>query len=805
MPMLPLLSEALLARRRDWRVTVGFCAVLGSSLAVAVASFSLAWPLLWEPLPFPNASRLAAVNSTVKGTAGVLSWGDADDLRERVPSIEKIAVYSPRTWGVQTEPQGHVEVLLSAMTTGEFFEVLGVRPALGDLMTRTHDALGSQSEAWLAHSAATRLFGNPEAALRRTLWINGAPYHVAGVLPAAFRFPMAQGTPDLIIPLSRAEYCCARGGGAQQAIALLQDWSRFDAELRVASSSLAHEFPATNAELRFLPVELREYLFGPRILALRWILASAVCLMMIAVANGSGIWMARWLRTRRDMAIRLSLGASALRLAAVRATEGAIAGLAAGAMAVALAWALLRLAQAVPFLQDRLEAFAVWSPVSLERAAIVGSVVVGLGVGLAAALLPHIAVMGRLAREGAREGMSTHPSARRMRLVLTAVQLTATGVLGWTAIAIGENVHTLLTARLGFETEQTLIAGIGIPEARYDTDEKMIGFHAAAVAELKAVPGVTAAAGGVNVPQGNMRTRFLRDGETLNRDRQPAARIGVVSRDLLPLLGISVRRGRGFTGDDRWSAPRVALVNEAFVRAYLADAKDPLNEGLRLSFYNGFAMKPYTRFQVVGVVADTRSDALLLVPQPQILIPAAQIAMEGFFYFVKTVRPVGLVQKELREAIWRVDPAIQRVAFSPLTNYVEQGFAERRALSTFGLLVLLVASIIVAAGLFASLSASLLESTRELAIRAALGATPARLAAESFRWAIAAAGLAGAVTAVAVPFIASTVQLEKSILRPTPASIILCLLTMGVVTCAAAFRPVKRAASASPMDSLRSQ
>lgn len=805
MSILLLLSEAIRERRRDWRVTAGFCGVLGCALAVAVACFSLAWPLLWEPLPFANAERLTAVRSTVKGVAGGLSWGDADDLRKRAPSVKKIAIYSARTWGVQTERQGHVEVLLSAMTTGEFFEVLGVSPALGGPMTRAHDAAGAQSEAWLANAAAARLFGRPEASLNRTLWINGAPYRVAGVLPASFRFPMSQGTPDMIIPLSRAEYCCARSGGAQQAIALLQDPDRFAAELRAASGSLARDFPATNAELQFVPVALRDYLFGRRILALHWILSGALCLVIIAAANGSGIWMARWLRTRRDMAIRLSLGASALRLASVRAAEGAIAGLAAGALGVALAWVLLCVLHSAPFLRDRLEAFAVWRPVSLEPAAIPVALMLGVAVGLIAALVPHIALMRRLMREGTREGMSAAPAARRVRLVLTAVQLSATAILGWTAIAIGENVYTLLTARRGFETEQTLIAGIGVPEARYDTDEKMIGFHAAAIAQLQSVPGVTAAAGGVNVPHGNMRTRFLRDGQTLERNRQPTARIGVVSQELLPLLRISLRRGRGFTGDDRWNAPRVAVVNEAFVRAHLTDRKDPLREGLRLSFYNGFDMKPYTRFQVVGIIADTRNDALMVESQPQILIPSAQIAMEGFFYYVKTARTAGSVQTELREAIWRVDPAIQRVTFRPLDDSIEQGLAERRALSAFGLLVLLIAAVIVAAGLFASLSASLLESTRELAIRAALGATPARLAFESLRWVLTAAAVAGVVTAAAVPFIASSVHLEKAILRPTPASVILCLLGMGLVTGAAALRPVSKAASISPVDALRVQ
>jgi ABC-type antimicrobial peptide transport system permease subunit len=145
------------------------------------------------------------------------------------------------------------------------------------------------------------------------------------------------------------------------------------------------------------------------------------------------------------------------------------------------------------------------------------------------------------------------------------------------------------------------------------------------------------------------------------------------------------------------------------------------------------------------------------------------------------------------------------VTFRPLDAYVDQGLADRGALTAFGLLVLLIAATIVAAGLYASLSASLSESTRELAIRAALGATPVRLAVESLRWAFLAAGLAGGITALTVPLIASHVQLEKAVLRPTPMSVGLCLLTMGIVTAAAACRPVRQAASAAPVDALRNQ
>jgi hypothetical protein len=264
-----------------------------------------------------------------------------------------------------------------------------------------------------------------------------------------------------------------------------------------------------------------------------------------------------------------------------------------------------------------------------------------------------------------------------------------------------------------------------------------------------------------------------------------------------------VRRGRGFSSADTWNAPRVALVNEAFVRAHFPDGLDPLHGAVRPSFYNGFAMKPYTRFQIIGIVADTRNDPLLVEPQPQILIPAAQIAMEGFFYFAATALPPEAINAQLREAIWRVDPAIQRVTFQPLDSFLERGLADRRALSTFGMALLLLAILIVGVGLFASLSASLLESTRELAIRAALGATPARLTLHSLGWVFAAFGLAALVTVPLLPVIAAHVQLEKAVLRPTAVNVAAPMLVLVLLTIAAAFVPVRRAASASPGEALR--
>ena len=253
----------------------------------------------------------------------------------------------------------------------------------------------------------------------------------------------------------------------------------------------------------------------------------------------------------------------------------------------------------------------------------------------------------------------------------------------------------------------------------------MIAFHQRAIGELGRIPGVTHAAGGVSLPVTTARTRFLLDDENVPRDEQRTARFSAASPELLPLLDIPLQRGRAFEASDRWGAPRVALVNAAFAERYL---KNPLGHRLRLSFYNGFAMKPYEEQVIVGVIGNTLNRDLTLETEPQIVISTNQIALEGFHYFLRSSLPAASLRRAVREAIWRVDPELQGVALKPLSARVEEALIARRTLAWLVALFGWIAALIVCCGLASSLAATFLEMTRELGIRAALGASPLRLA-----------------------------------------------------------------------------
>src|SRR4051812_5846578 len=213
------LSIAIRHRLRDWPTSLAFTLVIGAAIAVAGAWLAIASPLLTGAIPFAEPDRVVAIESIKRGQTGGVSWQDIEDIR--VPSIEHIAAFSPRTWGLQTEPHGHVDVVLSLQVTPEFFQVLGLNIRADEPDT-----------VWFSYTAAQRFRPG------HTVHINAVDYRVAGVLPRAFDLPRNGQSPDIYTPLNRAEYCCQRGGGASGGVARLKPnvaRTQFDSELDARS------------------------------------------------------------------------------------------------------------------------------------------------------------------------------------------------------------------------------------------------------------------------------------------------------------------------------------------------------------------------------------------------------------------------------------------------------------------------------------------------------------------------------------------------------------------------------------------
>ncbi len=386
----------------------------------------------------------------------------------------------------------------------------------------------------------------------------------------------------------------------------------------------------------------------------------------------------------------------------------------------------------------------------------------------------------------------------KCRNLLVIVQIALSAILLCTGAVIFDRLREVLSADKGFRTDRIVIAGIGIPEKRYDTDAKMTGFHERVVARLARLPGVTAAGVGAGLPMGT-RTQFLPHGENLPARERPWAMLGVASPGLLRLLGISILQGRDFTSEDRDGHPFAALINRRFADFY---GQSP-GARLKVKFWNGH-MQPWTEFEIVGVVSDARNRDLDLDPEPEIYLSAFQIPLDGAMYFVRTPLPASSLTAAFRQAVWSEDPNLERMNVRPFAPWVERDLESRRpAIWLIGIFAGLALAL-ATAGLGAGISAWVTESLPEIGIRSALGETSynigRRVLARSLR--IAAAGML-----IAIPGTYAALALLRSrvsgIGEVRMASIAAVAALIGAAALAASAIPAYRAARLNPMDVLR--
>lgn len=808
--------SALRLRLRNWTASLCYVAVVGAAITLVAAWTAISSPLLRGATPYVKSHQLIAVSSWKAGQSNGLAWGDIDDFRS--VSVTTIAGFLPRTWALQTEPHGHVEVALSLQVTGQFFRVLGVQPWIGTPLSREYEQIGNQNWAWLSYESWVRYFGGGRNLGDRKVWINSVAYRVAGVMPRGFVFPHDGENPDIYIPLNRAVYCCIqeadtkgaiwRGSGPLWVIARMTDGvtrRQFDAELKTRSQVLATVFPS-DRDTVFAAQDLAPFLLGDRLRMLQWFGIAAGIFFLIGNANAGGIWLAQWRRYQRQVSIQLSLGAPVRRIFADQLAQTAILALAAGIIGLIGANLLLTAIRYSPLLGPELNHLELWSKARLDPLTVVAALAATIFASLVTASLPLLftrwdSLRGTLL---ANPGSGTGRSANKLRVALAIAQLTLTAVLSYAGILVARNIHVLLATSRGFQTEHILQAGIGISESRYNTDERMIDFHRRAIEELRRVPGVMDAGGGVDVPVSKNRTRFLLDDETLSKSQQPVALLGIASPTLLPMLGVPLLRGRMFEEADRWQSPHVALVNEAFEARYLR-GRNPIGRSLRIGFYNGFAAKPYGSYTIVGVIANTHNRYFMDQPDPQIVISSTQIALEGFRYFVKTTLPASELLDGVRKAIWKVDPEVERVRLTPLEAFLERALVTRRTVATLAGWFAALAVLVVGFGVSASLSATFQEQLRDLSIRAALGATGVRLAYESVKWGAISVAVSWFL-ALPLSFAVSTkLVLDGIRFRWDLESWMGVGLVLGVVGLAAAYLPARRSALVDPATMLRSE
>lgn len=778
---------------------------VGISANVLVFSFVNA--TLLRILPYPEASQLVHVDSQTGGNSSGLSWADVNDLESQPGLFQGVAIYNKRTFALTDWNDTHVDVVLSGNVSPDFFNVLEVPVLLGSAFSVTNHSIDDEKVAVISNEMWHRRYAADSAIIGRSLRLNDISYRIIGVMPQQFTFSIDGEVPDLYIPLERKEFCCAWDARGMDGIGRLDpsvSATVAAAKLR-AFSQLQSELHGTQGFL-YIFVSLQEYLNKDSRTTLLLLWGAVSALGLVAILNASSIFLAWHLRHIQDLELRVSLGANLYELIREQLLPTALFGIVAAGASLVASWIGLVVLQRMPDLPVVLKSVSEARSLADWRVFLF-SVIFSLAATCCASLVP-IWIISRAAgthTQRMHRGLSTSKKDKWAQTLLLTIQLSLTVMLLCTATSFAHSLHSLFTRNPGFRTNGVVIAGIGIPDDRYSSDARMIEFHETAIARLNQVPGVRDVGFGAGVPVHAYHTRFQLDGFIDPSQQRRKINISIVGGDAFQVLGIRLIQGRLFDTTDRLGSTYAAIVNQAFCRVYLL-RQDPLALGVRVAFYNGFSMKPWTRFAIVGVVSDSRGQSLEQEPEPEIYISTQQVAIEGGNYFLATNRSPSDLQRELPVAIWSIDPNLERVIphtlISVLQRDYENQIAAEYVLSSFAIISFVFAVV----GLGANISSYVFGRFREVAIRLALGEPRSTILFRYLRRSIVivfAGSLTGAVLSLTLLRVANSLLSSHQGLDPVALGcVFIAMLLVGLLM---TVKPVMSAVNQSVGDLLRAE
>jgi putative ABC transport system permease protein len=795
------------ALRTLWK-TRGFAAVsiitLGLGIGAATAIFSVIYNVLLAPFPYRDADRIVfpRIYDPKEGRAAGRQGYDAAEV---VQFVENNLVFDATTAAlgelVLYRHRAGTEPLYGARVTPGTFEFFGLPALHGRALQPSDYEPGAPPVFVLRHKAWIERFGGDLSILNKILVLNGTPRTLVGIMPPRFGWYGADVfLPEMLTRNKKGEPYWFLVGRLKPGITIRQA----EANLTVVARRLAKTHPEKYPR----DIAVHVGTLGDSVVeristTLYTVLAAVGLLLLIACSNVANLMLARATAREKEFAVRTMLGAGRKRIARLLVVESLALGLAGAAVGIFLAWGGLKgLVAALP-------PYVIPSEAVIELNAPVLMVTLGIAVmtallcGLAPALQSFRRDLSDPLRDSGK-GVNGGFRGRRFRDVVVVMEAALALTLLIGAGLLMRSFVALRDIRLGLQPDHVFTAVLQLPADRYATAQQVAAFVQPLLARMRALPGVLhAAASSAGAIDRAGQSKMEIAGKVYDGMAQTSFR--QVTEEYFRALRLDVKKGRPFSEADVADARKVAVVNETFVRTYLANG-DPLGQRVRLTNLETSSQPVHDAwFEIVGVVGDVRNRGLTAPPDPEVWIPSTITGSTVQFLIMRTSQDPAAVTNAVRLAVSAMDPGVPLDGPVRLEDLISQGlYAGPR----FGFLLMAVFGcvglILVTVGVYSVLAYSTTQRTHEIGIRMALGAKGSDVLGMVVRRGLKLAAV-GTALGIAMSLLLGRLIVDQLVdVAPyDPLTLTAAALSLTMTAALASWIPARRAARVDPMVALR--